>query len=66
MKLEKNNNNYSNIQQLQDYFIKFKISQNQKFKNFEHLIIDNDSKDGTKKLVKKKINKKIRIISEKR
>ena len=42
-----------------------KSVKNQKFKNFEHLIIDNDSKDGTKKLVKKKINKKTRIISEK-
>ena len=42
-----------------------KSVKNQKFKNFEHLIIDNDSKDETLKLVKKKINKKTRIITEK-
>ena len=42
-----------------------KSVKNQKYKNFEHLIIDKNSNDGTKNLVKKENNKKIRIISEK-
>ena len=42
-----------------------KSVKNQKFKNFEHLIIDNDSKDGTKKLVKKKINKRLELYLKK-
>ncbi len=37
----------------------------QKFKNFEQIIIDNNSKDNTKNLVKKNMNKKIRFISSK-
>ena len=42
-----------------------KSVKNQKYKNFEHLIIDKNSNDGTKNLVKKENNKKTRIISEK-
>lgn len=42
-----------------------KSVKNQKYKNFEHLIIDKNSNDGTKYLVKKENNKKTRIISEK-
>lgn len=34
--------------------------QNQKFKDFEHIIIDGNSKDGTSEIIKKKINSKIK------
>ena len=38
---------------------------NQKYQNFEHIIVDNNSNDQTLNLIKKNINKNIRIITEK-
>jgi glycosyltransferase len=33
---------------------------NQKFQNFEHIIVDGNSKDGTSEIIKRKINSKIK------
>lgn len=38
---------------------------NQKYKNLEHIIIDNKSVDGTLNLIKKHNDKRIKIVSEK-
>ena len=37
---------------------------NQKYKNLEHIIIDNKSVDGTLNLIKKHNDKRIKIVSE--
>ena len=39
---------------------------NQKYKNLEHIIIDNKSVDGTLNLIKKHNDKRIKIVSEQR
>jgi len=42
-----------------------KSIKDQKYKNYEHIIIDNNSNDQTISLIKKNISNKIKIISEK-
>jgi len=38
---------------------------NQKFKNFEHIIVDANSRDGTSEIIQRKINSKIKHYREK-